>query len=107
MIRNENGVVVDARTCIVALSTNVVRRIDLRPGLDPAKQQALTEKHGDLSSTLRQAQRNSRATSSEVSSSVSVAVVMGVLPGLRACPHAGFVRCPHDENETFTAGLGP
>lgn len=45
VIRNENGVVVDARTCIVAVPSNVVRHIDFRPGLDSAKQQALAENH--------------------------------------------------------------
>ncbi|MFC9359234.1 flavin monoamine oxidase family protein [Rhodococcus sp. NPDC057014] len=44
-VRTEGGVTIDARTCIVAVPTNVLRHIEFAPGLSPEKNSALADNH--------------------------------------------------------------
>lgn len=44
-VRTDAGVCVDARTCIVAVPSNVIRNIDFVPALDPDKRAVLASNH--------------------------------------------------------------
>lgn len=44
-VRTEGGVTVDARSCVVAVPTNVIRHIEFTPGLSPAKQAGTATNH--------------------------------------------------------------
>lgn len=44
-VRSDNGVVIEARECIVAVPTNVIRRIDFSPPLSPDKAKVVNRNH--------------------------------------------------------------